>query len=110
MTRRDRWRVVQVALIATLFLWGLFAGMTAGSKYQEDTNSPFSDVAAAALAALVAITALLAIAPLTRDLAKVVGVSAVAFTLAVLLGHLLGNKGLGGPEVPRGSPSEGRGR
>jgi hypothetical protein len=107
MKRRDRLRIVQVALIVTLSVWGLFTGISAGSKYQEETDWPFSEVAMLALGIMIAISLLLTITPRTRGMAKAVGVSAAAFTLALLLGHLVGNRGPGGPEVPRSGGGRG---
>jgi hypothetical protein len=102
VTRRDRSRIVRIALVVTLFAWGLMSGISAGSQYQQETDSPFSDLSMVVVAVLIFASLLLALAPLTRDLARMVGLSAVAFTVAVLLGHLVGNRGPGGPEVPRG--------
>jgi hydrogenase-4 membrane subunit HyfE len=106
MTSRDRIRIVQIGFVSTFVVWGLLAGMSAGSQYQEDTGSPFSDVTVVALSLLIVLSALLGLVPVTRRLAKSVAVSAVAFVLAVLLGHLLGNHGLGGPEVPTRVPGQ----
>jgi hypothetical protein len=101
MRKRDRIRIVQISMIAVFAVWGLFAGLSAGSKYQEQTDWPFSEVSMIAIAVLVLCSVLLAIAPVTRGMARAVAISAAAFTLSVVLGHLLGNKGPGGPEVPR---------
>jgi len=109
MTRRDRLHIIRIAPVATLFLWGLFAGMTAGSEYQEDTNSPFSGLSMLVVAVLVFVGVVLAIAPLTRDLARVVGMCAAAFVVAVLLGHLFGNRGPGTADVSKDAGATGAG-
>jgi hypothetical protein len=51
---------------------------------------------------LILLSVALLIAPLTRRYGKLVGFWAAAFTVAVLLGHLVGNRGSSGPVVPKG--------
>jgi hypothetical protein len=104
VTRRDRRRITKVAIIATLMLWGLLTGMSAGSKYQDTRDWPFSGVATAVIGVMVTLSIVLVIPEMTREVGKTVVVWTAAFVVALLLGHLLGARSPGGPVVPKVSP------
>jgi hypothetical protein len=100
MTRKDQFRMLQIAIVSTLGVWGLLIGMSSGSRYQPSRDLPFNELTMITLSVMVGLGLLLALWVPTRALAKAIALSVAAFVFMLLVGHLMANWSGDEPEVP----------
>jgi hypothetical protein len=105
MKRRKRgskgliWRLTLIAAIAA---WGLLLGFSSGGKLASD-RGPFDETVQWCLGGLLLVAVLCAVPTETRPFARTMGVASVAFTVALLAGHLVSSStsSMGGPATRR---------
>jgi hypothetical protein len=81
------WRLTLIAAIAA---WGLLLGFSSGGKLATSDHGPFDETVLWCLGGLLLVAVLCAVPTETRPVARTLGIASIAFTVALLAGHLVG--------------------